>query len=471
MSHSSPATVRLDAPISRTLFQLALPILASQGLRIGYQWVDALWVRGLGVDATAAVTTSLFVLWSLYSLNDVIAIGVVAYVSQLLGAGERERAGRAAYLGIRASALFGLGGMALGIPFSHVIYSWMSHDPGVLREGTSYLSAVLVGAPFIMVSLTCESIMRSAGDSRTPLFVDLGAITLNAVLDPFLIYGVGPIPRLGVAGAAWATVIAQVVMAACYLGIALRGHPAFPLSRRAGGPAIRAAGVFRVGAPAAIIGMLFSVVYVVFAGSASRFGAASLAMVGIANRIEAVSYLVAVAIGLAGATLVGQNLGAGRPDRAEQVIRVGVRWVLWFSVALMIVMMSVPQVFLSLFTADPEVHRIGPTYMRILAACLPFNVMEIVIAEAVLASGHTVPISIIFCTFSLLRLPLAFLVPDWTGWGVQGIAAVITGTCTLRSLCILAWASRGTWKTGLKKELAAGAVPPTADLASSAGPG
>src|SRR5262249_11544218 len=111
---------------------------------------------------------------------------------------------------------------------------------------------------------------------------------------------------------------------------------------------------------------------------------------------------------------------------------------------------------------------IGPTYVRILAACLPFNVLEIMIAESVLASGHTLPISLIFCSFSLLRLPLAYLVPDWTGWKVYGIAAVITGTCMARSLCILAWAARGTWKTGLRSELAK--TPADADLASASGP-
>jgi len=461
----------VDEPIGRTLLRLALPILASQALRIGYQWVDALWVRGLGVSATAAVTSSLFVMWSLYSLNDVIAIGIVAYVSQLLGAGDRERAGKAAYIGVRASAVMGVVCAAIGIPAAHTIYGWMAKDPAVLRDGTNYLRAVLVGGPFIMVSLTGESIMRSSGDSRTPLFVDLGAITLNALLDPFLIYGWGPFPRLGVAGAAWATVIAQAVMATTYVTLALRGHPAFPFSRRAGGKTVKTTGVLRVGAPAAIIGMLFSVVYIVFASSASRFGAASMAMIGIANRIEAVSYLVAVAIGLAAATIVGQNLGAGQPERAEKVIRTGIRWVLWFSLVLMTIMLTVPNLFITLFTADPEVHRIGQGYLRILSLCLSFNVVEIVVAESVLASGHTLPISIIFCTFSLLRLPLAYLVPDWTGWKVWGIAAVISGTCMLRCLCVVAWASRGTWKSGLHGELGAPPAVAQADLASSAGPG
>jgi len=469
-AHPSSLTLA-DEPIGRTLLRLALPILASQALRIGYQWVDALWVRGLGVSATAAVTSSLFVMWSLYSLNDVIAIGIVAYVSQLLGAGDRERAGRAAYIGLRASALMGVVGAGLCVLAAHTIYGWMAKDPAVLRDGTSYLRAVLVGAPFIMVSLTGESIMRSSGDSRTPLLVDLAAISLNALLDPFLIYGWGPFPRLGVAGAAWATVIAQAVMATTYVTLAVRGHPAFPFSRHSGGKTVKTTGVLRVGAPAAIIGMLFSVVYIVFASSASRFGPASMAIIGIANRIEAVSYLVAVAIGLAAATIVGQNLGAGRPERAEKVIRTGIRWVLWFSLVLMTIMLTVPNVFISLFTADPEVHKVGVGYMRILALCLSFNVVEIVVAESVLASGHTLPISIIFCTFSLLRLPLAYWVPDWTGWRVWGIAAVISGTCVLRCLCIVAWASRGTWKSGLHVELGASPAAAQADLAGSAGPG
>src|SRR5262245_64295132 len=101
--------------IPAALFRLALPVLASQVLRLGYQWVDALWVRGLGVEATAAVTTSMFVMWTVYSFGDVIGVGVSAYVSQLLGAGERRRAGLVAYRGLRANAAIGLGCGLLGV--------------------------------------------------------------------------------------------------------------------------------------------------------------------------------------------------------------------------------------------------------------------------------------------------------------------------------------------------------------------
>ena len=463
-----PLPEGVTIPIPRALLALALPVLASQLLRLAYQWVDALWVRPLGVHATGAVTTSLFVMWSVYSLNDIFAIGITAYVSQLLGAGDRGRAGVAAYKGLRASALLGLTGTVLGVFAARPIFGLMNPDPRAVETGAAYLAVVLGGAPFYLVALTCEGIMRASGDTRTPLLIDLCAVTLNAVLDPFLIYGWGPFPKLGVAGAAWATVIAQATMVAGFLVVAARGHRAFPLARHAEGLPVRISGMARVGVPAALIGMLFSVVYVAFARSASRFGAASMAIVGIANRIEALQFITSVAIGTAGAALVGQNLGAGRPDRAARVIRTGITWNLWISGTLSVLLLIFPQTFLALFSRDPEVARLGVPYIRILTACLIVNGMEIVAAESVMGSGHTRALSWIFGTFSVLRMPLAFLVPDWTGLGVLGIAWVITATCMVRGFIIVGWAARGTWKRGLQRELH-GAGPPFEPPAGAAG--
>ncbi|TMQ65130.1 MAG: MATE family efflux transporter [Candidatus Eisenbacteria bacterium] len=476
MSHSIPSAEPargeprslpsgVTAPIPGALLRLALPVLASQALRLAYQWVDALWVRGLGVEATAAVTTSIFALWWVYSLNDVVAIGVTAYVSQLLGAGERARAGVAAYRGLRASALLGLIGTLMGVFGARWIFGLMSPEPRMIEAGSRYLAIVLAGAPLPMMGITCESIMRASGDTRTPLLIDLVAVTLNAALDPLLIYGFGPIPALGVAGAAWATVISWVVLVVGYSIMAARGHRAFPLARRADGTPVRIAGMMRVGLPAALIGMMFSVVYVAFAHAASRFGTASMAVVGIVNRIEALQFITSLAIGSAGAPLVGQNLGAGRPERAERVIRTGLSWNLWISGAFTVLLWVFPSAFLTLFTRDPEVHRVGVPYLRILALCLIANGMEIVTAEAVMGSGHTRVLSWIFGSFSLLRIPLAFWVPGLGGLGVLGIAWVISGTCIVRGVLIVVWAARGTWKRGLAHELsgeAAGIPGPTA---------
>jgi putative MATE family efflux protein len=456
VSQATPATALPDGvtqPIPRALLALALPGLASFLLRLGYQWVDALWVRGLGVEATAAVTTSIFVLWAIYALNDIFAIGVTAYTSQLLGAGERRRAGVAAYKGLRASGLLGLIGTALGVFGARQVYGLMGSDPHLLASGSAYLAVVLGGVPLAMMALTCESIMRASGDTRTPLVIDLCAVGFNAALDPLLIYGWGPIHGMGVAGAAWATVSAWAMWLGGYLVVAARGHRALPLARRAEGPPVRILGMVRVGVPAALIGVLFSVVYIAFARSAARFGAAALATIGIANRIEAIQFATSVALGTAGAALVGQNLGARRPDRAVEVIKTGLKWNTAFSAIATTIIMVWPDFFLTLFTRDPGVHAIGVPYLRILALCLILNGWEIVTAESVLGSGHTFVLSAIFTSFSIARIPLAFWIPNVMHNGALGIAWVITVTCSLRALIIVAWAARGTWKRGLEREL------------------
>lgn len=448
---AAPETLGL--PVPRALLRLALPLFASQILRLAFQWVDALWVRGLGVDATAAITTSVFVMWAVLSLYDVFGFGIGAYVSQLAGAGERRRAGLAAWKGLRASAAMGLAGVVAGLFSAEPIFRLMASDAGVVAAGASYLRVVLPATPLLMMSLACESVLRACGDTRTPFLVDLGAVALNAVLAPLLIYGLGPFPRLGVAGAAWATVAAQLAMFASYATLALRRHPSLPLARSAEGPPVRVLGMARVGLPAAAIGLLFAVVYAAFTRSASQWGPAAVAVVGIVNRVEAIQFVVSAAIGFAGATLVGQALGAGRPERAVEVIRTGQRWVSVFSLVLTALYLAWPRAFLAMFTQDPQVFAFGEPYMRVLAITLVATGLEIVTAEAVMGSGHTLAVSWIYTVVSLARIPLAFLVPAWTGGGLQAIAWLITISCILRTAAILAWAARGTWKSGLANEL------------------
>jgi putative MATE family efflux protein len=455
VSSAARGAPALALPVPQALLRLALPILASQALRLAFQWVDALWVRGLGATATAAITTSIFVLWFVLALNDVFGMGISAYISQLAGAGDRARAGVVAWKGLRASALLGLAGTAAGLFGARAIFRVM--DPGghVVEEGTAYLGVVLLASPLLMISQSCVGVMRAMGDTRTPFLVELGAVALNAVLAPLLIYGPGPFPRLGVAGAAWATVAAQAVMLGSYAVLAWRRHPSLPLARRAPGPRIRVLDMARVGAPAAFIGMLFSVVYVAFVRSASAWGAPAVAIVGIGNRLEAIQFVVAIAIGLAAASLVGQSLGAGQEQRALEVVRTGQRWGLAVSLVFVALFLLAPRALVGWFSNDPAVLEIGVPYLRILALTLPFTALEIVTAEAVMGSGHTAVLSWIFTLVSLARIPLAFLAPTWMHSGVLGIVWLITLSCMVRTIAILAWSRRGTWKRGLSHELRA----------------
>ena len=443
----------LTAPVPRILLKLALPVLASQALRLGYQWVDAVWVKGLGVEATAAVTTSVFVLWCLYALNDLFGSGLSAYVSQLLGAGERARAGVAVRKALTASFTMGVACALAGQIAAEPLARAVVPSGGVAEAYALYLRIVLLGGPFIMTSLSVEVALRAAGDTRTPLLVDLCSILLNIVLAPLLIYGWGPFPALGLAGAAWATVIAQVVMFGCYVLLAARRYPALPLAWQAPGAPVRLSGLLQVGVPVTLIGMLFSVVYIAFVRAASPYGEAAVAIVGVANRIEAIQFILSLAVGIAGATLLGQALGAGDVARATQVLRTTQKWSLTLAAAMMWVMLLFPGTLLGLFTGDAGLMEIGVPYLRVLALAVVSTGIELATAEVVVGSGHTREISVIYTVVSLIRIPMAFWVTHWWNSGVMGIAWLITISCTLRAIVLVGWAARGTWKRGLGREL------------------
>ncbi|MEO7868708.1 MAG: MATE family efflux transporter, partial [Candidatus Eisenbacteria bacterium] len=193
---------------------------------------------------------------------------------------------------------------------------------------------------------------------------------------------------------------------------------------------------------------------------ASPYGAAAVAVVGIVNRIEALEFILSISLGLAGATLVGQALGAGRPDRATEAIRIAQRWIVVLSLLLMSLFLSAPRMFLEMFTGDPEVFRLGVPYLRILALASVATGLEIVTSEAVVGSGHTRVIATIFTVISLARIPLAFMVPRWWDSGLVGLAWLIVATCVIRASIIVGWAARGHWRSGLGQELHGDAVLP-----------
>src|SRR5262249_27735850 len=152
-----------------------------------------------------------------------------------------------------ASFFMGLFGTALGLFAARGFFRLMHAEPGIVDAGGRYLAVVLAASPLILIANTCECVMRAAGDTRTPPVLDSCALSRNALLAPLLIFGLCPFPRLGVAGAAWATAVAQAALVGGYAVTALRGHAAFPFARRAAGPPVRLAAMARVGVPAAII--------------------------------------------------------------------------------------------------------------------------------------------------------------------------------------------------------------------------
>ncbi len=435
--------------IGPALLRLAWPVIAGEALHVAFHLVDIAWVRPLGAWATAAIMASMFAMWAAFALTHLVGTGLSAHVSRAIGAGQREAAAIASATGLLLALGLSLVVVVAGQLGAPALFAALTEDDRVAMAGVAYLRIVTSGAPatFAIISLTAS--LRAAGNTRLPLVVVGAATVLNMGLTPLLIFGWGAVPAMGVAGSGAATVVSQVLAAVVLLIIAVRGHADLPFDLAAlARPAWSVmASVARIGAPHACIGVLFSVVYLWYGHLAGAQGAAAVAVLGIANRLESLTYLTADGFGVAAATMVGQNLGAGRPDRAARAAAFGA----WLSGAVgavvMLAMLLVPELLLLPFTDDPEALRLGATYVRVLALCQIPTAVEGVIGGAFAGAGDTVPPMIIHVVSALVRFPAAGWAATGLGLGVIGIGWSMTITCILRAAVLVAWFSRGSWKS------------------------
>ena len=434
--------------LSPALFRLAGPAILAKALHAALGLVDVFWVGRLGAAASAAVTTSFFASWILVSAVDLTALGILAHVARHTGARDRARAAHAATQGLLAGAILGVV-FAAGAWFAAPgLFRALGTSPEVSQTGLVYLRILFLAAPFTFTYLNCEFLMRAAGNTRAPLAVAGAGVLLNAILDPLLIYGVGPFPRLGVAGAGVATLLAQALATGVFLAFAWRNHPAFPFARQS----LRridwplTGNLLRIGFPGMAVGSFYSIIYLFMSGIAARLGTLELAVLGLANRAESITYLVTNGFGAATATVVGQNLGARRPDRAERAAWLSVGWMTAYAFVSGLVLVVWPGWILHFFSSDPAVVEIGAPYLRILGFAQPLMAVEIVLEHAFAGAGDTVPPMVISLPMNALRVPLLLWVVH-SGGGLSAIAWVLCTTCMARGVLATWWFRRGGWKT------------------------
>jgi len=420
----------------------------ARSLHTLYGTADTAWVGRLGPEAIAAVSTSFFASWTLFAIGDILIAGVTALVSQAVGAQRDREAARAAHTGVVLAVAMGGVVAAVGWFGSPPLFAALLDDPAVVRMGGDYLSLISLIAPALYLSMVAEATFRSCGDSRTPMIVVLGGTLLNVVLDPILILGIGPFPRLEVRGAAIATIVSEVVVTGTFA--AMYAARRFPLELRLADlrmfSVLHTRRMLRIRTPHALIGILFSAVYVFLARITGGFGAPALAALGIVNRLESVNYLTASAVGLGVATLVGQNLGAGRPDRAETSANRGALLITATTGVTTLLFLFGAEPLLRIFTSDPVAVREGALFLRIVAISQVFMGWELVYAQAFTGAGDTLPPLWISSVTSVVRIPLAWWLAGAGGAGTEGIWWTISVTCIVRGLLIALWFRLGRWK-------------------------
>ena len=310
----------------------------------------------------------------------------------------------------------------------------------VTALGVRYLGTYLAGSPLIFGYFVVDAAFRAAGNTRLPFIMLLCATIVAGILDPILIIGWGPFPSLGIRGAALATLCVRGGM--CVIGVGMLRRRRLV---RFGAPDwSRIATIARVGLPTALTGVIFSLIYVVMTRTTQRFGTPALAALGLGHRVESWMYMVGVGFGAAAAAIVGQNLGAGQPDRAA---RAG-----WLTLALTGVpgvlacaaLFLLPTTLAGLFSTDHAVVEEATRYLRAAAFAQLVVSGETVLEGALGGAGWTTPPMVTSTAITLARVPLA----AWAAaqWGTTGIWWVISLTAIARALAMMAlWASGG-WR-------------------------
>ncbi len=429
--------------LPRALLHLAIPAVGSMLLNTAFGVVDTFWVGRLGREAMAAMSAASFFLWSMYALISLVDVGTRAHVSRR--AGEREWApmARAAGEGIVLCLPVAAVAIAFYMAVTEPAFGFMHVTGDVASMARDYLDVILLGLPVMLLFWVVSAIFQGAGDTRTPFWILGGSFLLNAVLDPLLIFGWGPIPALGLKGAALATVGSQAVGAVP--GLVLLARRGLISVRR---PLLSAGSlsILRIGLPTFAEGFLFCVVYVFIVRLLLPFGVSGLAALGVGHRLESISYMIALGFSHAAATLVGQCLGAGRPGRAARGAWLAVGIVSAIALGLSVLFLLMPRALISAFIKDPETVAQGVLYLRIVALAQVAMVVELTLFGAFEGAGDTVPPMIVSVSLTAARVPLAYLLAHGWGMGSSGIYWAISLTTILKGVILAAWFLAGRWK-------------------------
>jgi putative MATE family efflux protein len=433
--------VLVHAPLSATIVRVALPAVASALLMTLFTSVDAFWVgTRLGPTALAAVSTSVFWIWMLIALAEMVAVGLTAVAARRHGQRRPDEAARAVGDALLFSLALGTAVAIAGLLMLDWLFAVMRTPDDVTALGKRYLTAYLAGCPLIFGYFAVDAAFRAAGDTRTPFLLLSVSVLAALVLDPVLILGLGPAPTMGIAGAAIATILTRGSV--FVLGLVL-------LARRSMLRFVSLAGrsiplIARVGLPTAATGVIFSLIYVLMTRTTTRFGTPALAALGVGHRVESWAYMVGVGFGAAAAAIVGQNLGARQLTRAEHS-----GWITTGFASIVGVIAGVFQIvfaeeFAGLFTDDAAVIAVSASYLRICALSQAFVGAELVLEGALGGAGHTLPPMLASTTLTALRIPLA----AWAAsqWGVVGIWWVICLTATARGIAMMILWRLGRWK-------------------------
>lgn len=445
----------LTGSVLRGLLTLALPILAANVLQTAFNLVDTWFVSRLGQEAIAAVSMNLPVFFIVLALGNAVAIGTSSLVAQAVGAGDRARANRIAGQAMALSLTLGIFSGIVGTALARPLLELMGGQGLSLDYAVAYTQIILAGNPVFFFYMALDGVLRGEGDMKSSTLILGFATVINIFLDPLFIFGLGPVPALGVAGAALATMLARGIGLILIISHFYMGRSSIVLRFRFSWDWEVVGSIMRIGFPSSISMAMLSLTMFVYNYLANQFGPHVVAALGLGFRIDSLAFMPGQSISIATLTMIGQNYGARLYDRVVQIWKTGLLAALVSLGSVAIVVLLVPEFFVSLFTDEPDVFDATVSYLRIVPLFYVFLGLGIVTSSSFQGLGRALPALVInLFRLGLVGIPLAFVLIR-TGLGASGIWwALALSDLTFASIGFF-WFSR-LLKKGLSKPVLPG---------------
>lgn len=439
----------VEGPINKALLSLAIPIVFGQLLQSAYQLTDAFWVGRLGANEVAAVSVSMPVTFLVIALGAGLAMAGATLTAQYMGARQYDKvnhvAGQTMLMVFITSVVLGF----LGYLLSPYFLKLLGVEEAVYTNALSFMRISFVSVIFVFVYNMFQALMRGIGQVKVPLYIVLGTVLLNFVLDPLFIFGIGKFDGLGVSGAALATLVTQALAALTGFYILSKGKHGIHLTWRDLSPDwtyIKRA--FFLGAPGSVELSARALGLITMSFLVASFGTVTIASYGVGSNILQLITIPAMGLAMAVSTLVGQNLGANRVDRAAKITVIGSVW----SFAMLTVFgvfayLLAPNVVRFFIPDNPLVVEQGAEFLKVMCLSWGFIGVQLSIMSAFRASGNMTNSMILsLLTQWVFQFPLAYILSKHTYLAEKGIWWSFAVTNILVALVAVAWYARGSWK-------------------------
>lgn len=438
--------------LPRQVFALAIWPLFEQLLSFLVGFVDTMLAGRLSVEATNAIGVAAYIVWAVNLVQMALGVGSTAIVARAVGARNRRLAHRVLGQSLSMAVVAGLGTMAVLYALAPTLAGFVGLQGESLRQAVLFLRLICLATPLSGVLFVGAACLRGSGDVVTPFGVMVAVNLVNVAASSLLVFGPAPLGGHGVAGIATATVLAWA-LGATLMGVALlRKWGGLRLHwRRLALDRATVARVLRLAMPNFLessgvwIGQ-FMVLWIVGRVGVVHHLPAAVAAHTVALRIEAISYLPGAAMGVAAATLAGQYLGLGDPDRAQRAVRLC--WFIGMGImgALGMLFVLIPETLVRIMTDKPELLALSPPLLRICGPIQAFLATHIILSQAMRGAGDTrVPMALAYLSIYAVRLPAAYILGLAMGGQITGIWLALCGELIFRGCVFYARFRHGGW--------------------------